>query len=105
MLSWYAALDLDIHITELSLKPTDPIYDGLDAAAKLAVQAELFADVLRVCLAQPRCKSYELWGFTDAHNFLGAHLAPPGAFLYDDNYVAKPARAALADAFRSAAHG
>ena len=102
VLSWYAALDLDIHLTELSLKPTDPIYSGLDAAAKLAAQAELFADVLRVCLAQPRCKSYELWGFTDAHNFLGAHLAPPGAFLYDDSYVAKPSRAAIADAFRSA---
>eukprot|EP00937_MAST-01D_sp_MAST-1D-sp2_P004099 g4099.t1 len=89
------ALGLEVHVSELNVPVNDPMYQGLDTAGKLAAQAQLYADVLRVCLEFPLCKSFELWGFTDAHNSYGAALPPPGAFLYDGAYAPKPARASL----------
>ena len=99
ILARYASLDLEIHISELNVKPGDPIYTGKDLAGQLEAQAKLYASVLRVCRAQPRCKSFETWGFTDRHSSLGTSgIKPPGAFYYDEAYVAKPARAAVAAA-------
>jgi endo-1,4-beta-xylanase len=102
ILSRYAALDLDIHISELNVKPSDPIYTGLELPAQLQAQGELYASILKVCRAQPRCKSFETWGFTDRHSSLSTTgLAAPGAFLFDQAYVAKPARAAVAAELRA----
>jgi endo-1,4-beta-xylanase len=99
VLSRYAALGLEIHITELNVKPSDPIYQGKDMPAQLQAQGELYAAVLTACRAQPKCKSFETWGFADAHSSLGTSgLAPPGAFYFDDAYVAKPLHAAVAAA-------
>ena len=78
-----ADLDLDIYITELDVS----IRDGQTEEQ----QATVFADVLSVCLAQPRCKAYQTWGFTDQYSWR-AELNP---LIMDKRYQIKPAYTAL----------
>lgn len=62
VLDRFAALNLEIHITELNVPPTDPMYSGLSVKDKLAAQGKLYSDILAMCLATPLCKSFETWG-------------------------------------------
>jgi endo-1,4-beta-xylanase len=62
VLDKFAALGLEIHITELNVPYDDPMYHGLTPAGKLAAQARLYSDILSLCLATPTCKSFETWG-------------------------------------------
>lgn len=78
-----ADLDLDIYITELDVS----IRDGQTEEQ----QAKVFEDVLSVCLAQPRCKAYQTWGFTDQYSWR-AELNP---LIMDKRYQIKPAYLAL----------
>jgi GH35 family endo-1,4-beta-xylanase len=79
---------------------TDPMYSGLSPANKLAAQGALYADVLSSCLAAPKCKSFETWGFTDAHTSFNTNgIAPPGAFYYDEMYRPKKTREMVAAVF------
>jgi GH35 family endo-1,4-beta-xylanase len=92
-------LGLEVHVTELNVPTDDPMYDACaaaDAPCREGKLAALYVDVLRVCMEFAGCKSFETWGFTDAHSSYGARLKPPGAFLYDAAYAPKPVRAALA---------
>ena len=74
-----ADMDLDIYITELDVS----IRDGQTREQ----QARVYADVLSVCLEQPRCKAYQTWGFTDQYSWR-AELNP---LLLDKRYQVKPA--------------
>lgn len=78
-----ADLDYDIYITELDVS----IRDGQTEEQ----QAKVFADVLSVCLEQPRCKAYQTWGFTDQYSWR-AELSP---LILDRRYQMKPAYLAL----------
>lgn len=88
----FAALGLEIHITELDIKCT-PKNSGQPCTPNLLnLQAQLYADILKTCLAQPKCTSFETWGFTDKHTWIGSASAP---LLFDVNYKPKPAFDAL----------
>ena len=94
-------LELEVHVSELNVPVDDPMYAACAGGAagdecKAAKLAGLYADVLRVCMEFQRCRSFEMWGFTDAHSSYGAGLRAPGAFLYDSAYEPKQVRAALA---------
>jgi endo-1,4-beta-xylanase len=56
-LSNFAALDVDVHITEL------------DVAAPSQLQADTYANVVNDCLAVPRCKGITVWGIRDIDTF------------------------------------
>ena len=91
------ALGLDVHITEMDVRCADPC-----TAADLAKQAEVYASMLRACLSQPACKSFETWGFTDRDSWLNGKRCPTmnGKDLchplpFDENYQPKPAVAAM----------
>ena len=48
--------------------------------------------LLGVCLAQPRCKSFLTWGFTDAHSWVPGFFTGMGAALpFNESYNPKPA--------------
>ena len=97
VLSRLAKLGLEIHITELNVPTDDPMYKGLDDTAKQQALGALYSSILSVCLEFSLCKSFELWGFTDAHNSYakyGKGLPSPGAFYYGNNYEQKPVRTA-----------
>ncbi len=78
-----ADLDLDIYITELDVS----IREGMSEEQ----QANVYEEVLSLCLAQMRCKAYQTWGFTDMYSWKGEY----SPLLLDRRYQPKPAYLAL----------
>lgn len=83
----FAKLGLEIHITEMDVQMSG----SAARAERLEKQAQVYREVLQICLRQPRCKVFTLWGFTDAHSWLSA--SEP--LIFDANYRPKPAYFAL----------
>jgi endo-1,4-beta-xylanase len=83
----FAALGLDVGITELDVgvtMPSDP--------AKLDTQAAIYDNVLAACLSVRRCRTFVTWGFTDAHSWIPGELPGFGdALPFDTEYEPKPA--------------
>jgi len=82
----FAALGIDIYITELDVS----MLDG-DTEED---QAEVYAAVAELCLAQPACKALQIWGVTDRYSW----LKPFTPLILDENYQIKPAYRALQEA-------
>jgi endo-1,4-beta-xylanase len=86
-LSGYAAMGLDVAITELDVgiaRPTD--------ASKLAAQSRVYGDVLDACLAVSRCRTFVTWGFTDRASWIPDEIPGFGdALPFDRDYRPKPA--------------
>lgn len=93
------ALGLEVHITEMDVRCTPPC--GSD---RLALQAQIYGDMLQACLNNTRptapsgkggCKSVETWGFTDRYTWLWTYENPTHANVqplpWDINYQPKPA--------------
>lgn len=78
-----ADLGLDVYVTELdvSIKPGQTEDQ----------QAEVFANVLAICLQQSSCKATQIWGFTDRYSWR-KDFTP---LILDENYQQKPAYGAL----------
>jgi endo-1,4-beta-xylanase len=93
-----AGLGLDVYITEMDVKV------GEDATrAKLDEQAQVFASMLRVCLAAPNCGVFATWGVSDRYSWYrrpASACAFPGfsctlpweqPLLFDESFQPKPA--------------
>jgi len=81
-----AARGLDIHVTELDVA----IVNGDDEQT----QANVYAQIVDTCQAQPRCTVLQTWGFTDRYSF--RTLQNP---LYlDRDYTVKPSYQSLQNA-------
>ena len=78
------ALGMTVHITEMDVKCAN--CNG--NAARLAAQAQVYADMLGACLANTNCKSFETWGVYDGDTWVGTENAP---LLFDTNWQPKPA--------------
>jgi endo-1,4-beta-xylanase len=78
-----SALGLEIYVTELDVK----IEGGL-SDAKLRQQAQIFRDMMELCLSNASCKSLTLWGFNDAQSWLAEQYAPT---IMTRDYSPKPA--------------
>jgi endo-1,4-beta-xylanase len=85
-----ADLGLEVVISEMDVQ----ICNGdLDA------QSRRFHDIVAVCVAQPACAAVTVWGIPDKYSWRnGQSCATPRPLLFDDNYVPKPAHAAVIDA-------
>jgi endo-1,4-beta-xylanase len=89
----FAALGLELHITELDIRLTDW------SAASLAAEAKLYGEITALCVQQPSCKLLQTWGFTDKHSWIPQFYKGQGwALLWDDKYQKKQAYAAVHDA-------
>ncbi len=75
----FADLGLDIYITEFDV--------SMSSNDELEQQAEVYRRSLEICLAQPRCKAMQSWGFTDRYSWRSSN----NPLLFDDKYQAKPA--------------
>lgn len=65
-------LGLQVHITELDVPlPLDP--GGSVRAQDISRQAEIYREVVRACLNNPRCTAIQTWGFTDKYSWIGSH--------------------------------
>lgn len=81
-----AARNLDIYITELDV--------SLTGGASGARQAEVYSQIVDICLEQVRCKAIQTWGLTDQYSFRS--IFDP--LLFDRAYQTKPAYKAVSDA-------
>ncbi len=82
----FKALGLDIAITEADVGLKLP-----PSAADLRAQAEIYAQIVRSCLAVD-CRSLTFWGFTDGRSWISETQAGMGAAtLLDEELRPKPA--------------
>jgi endo-1,4-beta-xylanase len=85
-----AALGLESRISEIDVLGDDPFY-----------QAKQYSDVLAVCLSEPTCTSYGVWGITDLYGSTTLSDRYPimlgDSLLWDENYKAKPAYKSIQD--------
>ena len=88
-----------VHITELDIKCVPKGSEEPCTPNLLKAQGHLYAELLKTCLAAPNCKSYETWGFTDLHTWIGESSHP---LPFDEKYKPKPAVAAMIDALLTA---
>lgn len=91
----FAALGLELHITELDIRVT------ANDANTLAQQAALYGKIVTACVQQPACKMVQTWGFTDKHSWIPGFFPGYGwALPFDDTYQKKPAYTAIYDALK-----
>eukprot|EP01012_Entosiphon_sulcatum_P044004 TRINITY_DN58497_c0_g1_i1.p1 TRINITY_DN58497_c0_g1~~TRINITY_DN58497_c0_g1_i1.p1 ORF type:complete len:364 (-),score=47.48 TRINITY_DN58497_c0_g1_i1:26-1117(-) len=85
----FGQLGVEIHITELDVACENCDSQGLQR------EAQVYADLLSACLAEPKCKNFETWGFTDKYTWLWSFNNPNHIDMkplpFDANYKPKPA--------------
>ncbi|OGO28464.1 MAG: hypothetical protein A2Z16_09310 [Chloroflexi bacterium RBG_16_54_18] len=88
-----ANLGLQTHITEMDVRIQ---YGKGTRTEKLALQAEIYRDILSVCLEQPNCRFFSTWGASDLHSWIpGITGRPDAPLLFDEQGQPKPAYEAL----------
>jgi endo-1,4-beta-xylanase len=93
-MSRFTALGLEVAITEADVRIPLPVTPD-----KLAAQAAIYGDALKVCLTVPRCVSFTVWGFSDRYSWVPTvHAEAGAACVLDADLRPKPAYAALAAA-------
>jgi glycosyl hydrolase family 10 len=84
---------LEVQITEMDVKIQD---DARPMQARLDAEAQIYRDMLSVCLAVKQCTAFVMWGFTDRHSWIpGATGHPDAPLIFDVAYRPKPAFFAL----------
>jgi endo-1,4-beta-xylanase len=78
-----AARGLDIYITELDV--------AMDIGDTVLQQADVYRQVLSICLEQTACRAVQTWGFTDQYSFRSIYDPLP----FDRAYQPKPAWQAM----------
>lgn len=89
----FAALGVQIQVTELDIRVTD------NSPATLAAQAKLYGEITKICYQQPAVKTLQTWGFTDKYSWIPYFFSGYGyALPFDSNYQPKPAYTAIYNA-------
>ena len=87
----------DVAMTEVDNRRTLPT-----TAAALGDEARTFGDLLGLCLRIPRCRTFNLWGFTDRHSWIPDAFPGFGAgTITDKGLHPKPAFFALRQVLRA----
>lgn len=94
-----ADLGLEVQFTELDIQ----IEDGKGTKEKrLVEQAEIYRDMIRVCLDATNCTAFITWGFTDRYTWLGDLTGKIEApLLFDTAYRPKPSYQSIAEELQS----
>ncbi|KXK61147.1 1,4-beta-xylanase [Micromonospora rosaria] len=94
----FARLGLATAFTEVDVRSR--MTDGVQAGdpeeinPRLQASAANFHVLLQACLAEPRCLSFTVWGFTDRHSWVPGWFDDPPeglATIYDEDYQPKRA--------------
>ena len=86
-----AGLGLEVQVTEMDVIAKGDAAPG-SLAARLELQAAVFAAAADACQAVAACSRFNVWGVTDRYSWMGAEEIP---LLFDAGYAAKPALAAV----------
>jgi endo-1,4-beta-xylanase len=85
-----AALGLEVQFTEVDVR----LQDG--SASSLNKQAQMYKDLLALCLRQPACTAFQTWGFTDKYSWIPTTFSGYGwALPFNQSFEKKPAFYAL----------
>ncbi|QRV80368.1 endo-beta-1,4-xylanase [Ceratobasidium sp. AG-Ba] len=94
----FAALGLDVALTELDIRYTLPATDAL-----IKAQAENYNYVISSCIAVPKCVGITVWDTSDDYSWIPSVFPGQGeALLFDANKKPKLAYYAVADALAAA---
>jgi len=78
-------LGLIVHITEMDVRIRTP-----PSNEDLIKQAEIYRDILRVCLSSEKCTAFIMWGFTDRYSWIPNYFSGYGsALIFDEQYRPK----------------
>jgi endo-1,4-beta-xylanase len=94
-------LGLQVQITELDVRlPVNPA--GVATAASLATEAQIYRDIVTLCLKYARCTAVQTWGFTDKYSWIPGTYPGFGAALeFDAGYQPKPAYTSVQNALQA----
>ncbi|MEM9543399.1 MAG: endo-1,4-beta-xylanase [Cyanobacteria bacterium P01_E01_bin.42] len=89
-----AALGLRVDITEMDVRLKKPAREE-----DRERQAEIYQEMLEVCLAAENCNTFVTWGFSDRYSWVSGIFKGWGEALpFDSDYQPKPAYYGLQDA-------
>jgi len=95
-----AELGFEVQITELDVRV--PLDSGAATSEQLEKQAQVYHDIVAVCVKYPKCTAIQTWGFTDKYSWIpGAHRGTGAALEFNAAYQPKPAYRAIADALKT----
>jgi endo-1,4-beta-xylanase len=96
-----AALGIQVHITEMDVRlPVGS--SGLASASDLQTQAQIYQSIMTVCLQQPNCTAFQMWGVSYNDSWIPSFFPGYGAALpFDFNYQPTPAFNALMAAMQT----
>ena len=97
-----AAQGIQVHITEMDVRlPVNS--SGLASAADLQSQAQMYQNIMTVCLEQPNCTAFQVWGVSYNDSWIPGFAPGDGAALpFDFNYQPTPAFNSLMTALTTA---
>jgi endo-1,4-beta-xylanase len=67
---------------------------------KIEKQADIYRDIMEICLSVDACTTFVMWGFTDLHSHLSDNPNRGSALIFDKSYQPKPAYYALVDVLK-----
>lgn len=98
----YAALGLDVHVTEIDVR----IADANNDPTVLYQAADIYEEMFQVCIEAPNCDHFTTWGISDLDSWIPFNQAGFGrAHLFDENFDAKPAYHWLIDKLDALSQG
>ena len=89
----FAALGVQLHITELDVALPMDAHGQLLHRGDLRLQAEIYRIVAEACAEQPACTAFQTWGVTDRYSWIPkfTHGGKGDALMFDERYQPKPA--------------
>ena len=94
-----ADLGLEVQFTEVDVRLGD------SSSFSLRTEADIYEDLLDVCLGEPACTLFQTWGLTDKYSWLPNEFPGSGWGLpFDENYQKKPAYNAMLKKLQSRHH-
>lgn len=84
----FAALGLEVQITELDVRLADLVGD---ATTRLGYQAEIYRAITAICASEPGCTGLTTWGITDKYSWIDEQYGADDPLLFDDLLAKKPA--------------
>lgn len=93
----FGKLGIQIHITEMDVALPVSRDGTVMNATDLDRQAEIYREIVKICLQTPGCTAIQTWGITDKYSWLGwaTHKTRGAGLLFDRQYHPKPAYKAL----------
>jgi uncharacterized protein (TIGR03437 family) len=89
------ALGIQVHITEMDVRLLVDS-SGLATSADLQSQAQMYQYVMNVCLQQPNCTAFQVWGVSYNDSWIPGFFPGYGAALpFDFSYQPTPAFTSL----------